>query len=224
MAQAQKRHPINAQAYEPSARSRALLRGIEMAEQDLRAAGGTFELDQVRTILRGVSRQAIEKRVREGSILAVPGPSNRRRYPAIQFMPDGSVAKGLRAVREALPSHNPWLVLNFLVNPDPRLNRRRPIDLLRAGEVAGGRVGAAGRRTGSVSAPWPPPDLARRTALIETLEAGSELHRFYTATQAPIFFDRSRHGRLNAPDRAYGVLYVAALGGRSLRRDLPAHA
>jgi hypothetical protein len=128
MAQAQKRHPINAQAYEPSARSRALLRGIEMAEQDLRAAGGTFELDQVRTILRGVSRQAIEKRVREGSILAVPGPSNRRRYPAIQFMPDGSVAKGLRAVREALPSHNPWLVLNFLVNPDPRLNRRRPID------------------------------------------------------------------------------------------------
>jgi hypothetical protein len=144
MAQGQDLATLKRQAYEPDARSRALLHGIAIAERDLRAAGGAFDLDEVRTLLHGVSRQAIEKRVRDGSILAVPGPGNRRRYPAAQFMPDGSVAKGLRAVRDALPSRNPWLALNFLVNPDPRLQERRPIDLLKAGEVTA-VVESAGR-------------------------------------------------------------------------------
>lgn len=35
------------------------------------------------------------------------------------------------------------------------------------------------------------------------------LHRFYTARHEPVFFDRGRDGRLNAPDGTYGVLYTA---------------
>lgn len=41
------------------------------------------------------------------------------------------------------------------------------------------------------------------------LPAGTVVHRFYTAEYEPIFFDPSLLGRLNAPDRSYGVLYVA---------------
>ncbi len=127
---------IDKSAFEPDARSRAVLAGVRIAQEDLREAGGAFDLDQVRTLMRGVSRQAVDKRVQEGSLIAVPGPSNRRSYPTVQFERDGTVVPGLKAVRDALRTTNPWTILNFLINPDMRLNARRPIDLLKEGDVA----------------------------------------------------------------------------------------
>ena len=126
---------IEKQAFEPDARSRALLLGVTIAQDDLRAAGGAYDLQAVRKLLRGVSRQRIDKQVREGSLLAVPGPSNRRYYPTVQFQSDGTLVKGLKAVRDALPTRNPWAILNFLVQPDARLQGRKPIELLKAGEI-----------------------------------------------------------------------------------------
>jgi hypothetical protein len=35
------------------------------------------------------------------------------------------------------------------------------------------------------------------------------LHRFHAVDKKPIHFDRSKAGRLNAPDGSYGVLYTA---------------
>jgi hypothetical protein len=60
-----------------------------------------------------------------------------------------------------------------------------------------------------VTAPLPPLDLASRDPVLITLEPGEILHRFFTAAYDPIHFDRSRDGRLNAPDALYGVLYTA---------------
>ncbi|UIK08768.1 hypothetical protein [Neorhizobium galegae] len=105
---------LDRSAFEPDARSRAMLEGIRIAQEDLRDAGGAYDLDQVRTLMRGVSRQAIDKRVQEGSLLAVPG---------------------LKAVREALQTSNPWSMLNFLSHADVRLNNRKPIDLLKSGKL-----------------------------------------------------------------------------------------
>ena len=141
---------IAASAFAPDARARAMLRGVEIAQEDLRHAGGAFELGEVRSLLRGISRQRIDRRVREGSLLAVPGPSNRRRYPTAQFNPDGTVVEGLKQVCEALPTKNPWSVLNFLVGPEARLGGRKPIDLLRAGDVES--VVEAARRWGGQGA------------------------------------------------------------------------
>ena len=126
---------INQAAFEPDARSLAILEGVRIAQEDLREAGGAYDLDQVRTLMRGVSRQAIDKRVKEGSLLAVPGPSNRRSYPTLQFNPDGTVVDGLKAVSEALPTSNPWTILNFLAQPDDRLRGRKPIDVLKEGKI-----------------------------------------------------------------------------------------
>lgn len=126
---------VDKSAFEPDARSRAMLEGIRIAQEDLRDAGGAYDLDQVRTLMRGVSRQAVDKRVQEGSLLAVPGPSNRRSYPTIQFNRDGTVVPGLKAVRDALQTRNPWMVLNFLYRPDDRLDNRKPVDLLRSGKL-----------------------------------------------------------------------------------------
>ncbi|GLS24002.1 hypothetical protein GCM10007874_70230 [Labrys miyagiensis] len=144
------RSAIRRDAFRPSTRARALLQGIRIAEEDLRAAGGAYSLDEVAALLHGISRQAVDKRVQEGSLLAVPGPSNRRMYPTIQFQHDGSLVEGLRAVRRALPTDNPWTILNFLVHPDDRLGSRKPIDLLKAGEVE--LVVEAARRLGEQGA------------------------------------------------------------------------
>ena len=65
----------------------------------------------------------------------MPGPSNRRSYPTVQFNRDGSVIEGLKALRQALPTRNPWAVLNFLVNPQDGLSGAKPIERLRAGAV-----------------------------------------------------------------------------------------
>lgn len=126
---------VDKSAFQPDARSRAMLEGVRIAQEDLREAGGAYDLDQVRTLMRGVSRQAIDKRVQDGSLLAVPGPSNRRSYPTLQFNRDGTVVPGLKAVREALQTSNSWTVLNFLAHPDARLGERRPIELLRSGQL-----------------------------------------------------------------------------------------
>jgi hypothetical protein len=120
--------------YEPNSRARALLRGMKIAEADLKEAGGAFRAEEAQRLLNGISRQALEKRVRDGGLLAVPGPGNRRRYPTIQFTQDG-VVPGLKKVREALPTRNPWAILNFLVRSDERLGGRKPIDVLRDGDV-----------------------------------------------------------------------------------------
>ena len=140
---------INRAAYAPDARSLAILEGVRMAQEDLREAGGAYDLDQVRTLMHGVSRQAVDKRVQEGSLLAVPGPSNRRSYPTLQFNSDGTVVDGLKAVSEALPTRNPWTILNFLAQPDDRLSGRKPIDVLKEGKInlvveAAQRIGQQG--------------------------------------------------------------------------------
>jgi hypothetical protein len=132
---AERKSAIDASAFEPSSRAKALLKGVQIAQNDLKESGGAYDLDQVRLLMSGISRQMVDRKVREGSLLAVRGPSNRRAYPTVQFTSDGNVVPGLKAVQDALPTGNPWAVLNFLVRPDPRLSGRKPIDLLKAGEI-----------------------------------------------------------------------------------------
>jgi hypothetical protein len=141
---------INQKAFEPDARAQALLESVRIAQEGLRKAGGAYDLEQVRTLMQGVSRQAVDKRVQEGSLLAVPGPSNRRSYPTLQFNPDGTIVEGLKAVCAALPTNNPWTILNFLAHPDDRLQGRKPIDVLKAGSVE--LVVEAARRLGQQGA------------------------------------------------------------------------
>ncbi|GAA4492432.1 hypothetical protein [Gluconacetobacter tumulicola] len=120
-------------AYAVGPRGRALLRGQQIKDDDLRRAGGAYTLDQVRELLR-ITRQAIEKRVREQSLLAVPGPSGERRYPVTQFTADG-VLPGLKAVLTALPGESAWFRLNFLVTPLAQLDGRTPVEALTTGPV-----------------------------------------------------------------------------------------
>ena len=117
-------------------RARAVLRGREIAVQDLKDSGGTYKLAEVQVLLNDVSRQRVDQMVKAGKLLVLPGSSNSRRYPAVQFNADGTLVDGLKDVQDALPTRNPWAVLNFLIHADDRLQGVRPIDLLRQGKVA----------------------------------------------------------------------------------------
>lgn len=124
------------QAFEAGPKARAVLRGREIAIEDLERSGGTYTLPQVCELLNGISRQRVDQLVKNGKLLALPGPSNSRRYPVVQFEDDGTLIGGLKEVQAALPTKNPWGILNFLLHGDDRLQERKPIDVLRAGEVA----------------------------------------------------------------------------------------
>lgn len=137
---------IRSQAYKPNVKARALLRGKEIVAKDLATSGGAYSLEQVQSLLHDITRQAVNKRVREGTLLAVPGPSNRLSYPVVQFTEEGIPVEGLREVREALGTENSWMILNFLVSPDPKLGNRAPIDLMKAGKLQ--RVLEVARRFG----------------------------------------------------------------------------
>ncbi len=127
--------PPHGAAYEPDARAKAILRGKQQAQADLKANGGAYTLDQVRTLLNGISRQAVNKKVQDGHLLTVPGPGDDHRYPTVQFASDGQLVPGLKAVQHALLTKSPWAIFNFMIQPDALLNGRKPIDVLKEGNV-----------------------------------------------------------------------------------------
>ncbi|MFC3695589.1 hypothetical protein [Chenggangzhangella methanolivorans] len=140
----------SASPFEPGARARAILRGLDHALNDLAESGGAFSLAEVQKVLGGLSRQSVDKKVKEGGLLAVPGPGNRRRYPTVQFDANGEVVGGLKEVQAALPTRNAWAILNFLINPQDGLGGETPISALQAGKVDS--VVAAARRVGQQGA------------------------------------------------------------------------
>lgn len=123
---------IDADAYEPNHKAQAILRGVQMAQTLLEETGGTFTLEQVQGIL-GISRQAVLKKVKDGGLLAVPGPNARRRYPVVQFTANGVVA-GLKEVMTKLLIKNPFAVLSFLVEPNDLLEGAKPLEMMKAGK------------------------------------------------------------------------------------------
>ncbi|MEQ1931054.1 MAG: hypothetical protein ABL957_11085 [Parvularculaceae bacterium] len=125
---------FEADAFQPDAKAQALLAGVEQAKADLTNAGGAYTLEQVCALLGDISRQAVHNRVREGALFSVKAPGGRVAFPTLQFTSEGPV-EGLSALVKAFPSKNRWMLLNFLVHSDDRLGNRRPIDVLKTGEV-----------------------------------------------------------------------------------------
>ena len=110
----------------------------------LRAIAGTvwtdevgpfYDTDGVTTLLGGVSKQAVNDRVRRHRLLALRTGSGRLVYPAAQF--DGHrVVDGLGAVLDVLVPDDAeaWMVASWLSTSDPALDDRSPLDALRSGE------------------------------------------------------------------------------------------
>ncbi len=86
--------------------------------------GGALSVQQVAQLL-GISRQAVDKRRRERTLLAVLRGSDFH-YPVAQFT-DGEVVPGLREVLAAIGPEGPWGTLDFLTAADDELEGASPL-------------------------------------------------------------------------------------------------
>jgi len=118
------------QADDPLAAAR--LRGLQRRQSILEAEGALLSAQQVAERL-GLSRQAVDNRRRAGRLLALHTGRRGLGYPAWQFDERGVLA-GLEESLSALRVDDPWMRAWFFLAPDPRLDGRRPLDVLRARE------------------------------------------------------------------------------------------
>ncbi|WP_031260997.1 helix-turn-helix domain-containing protein [Mesorhizobium sp. LNHC252B00] len=108
----------------------ALVRNVEHRKLLIERAGGTLSAEDAGRLL-GISRQAVDKRRRAGSMLAVREGSDWR-YPACQF-DNTDVVTGIPDVVRAYASSGSWVALDFLLAPDSALGGRSPLEVLKAG-------------------------------------------------------------------------------------------
>jgi DNA-directed RNA polymerase specialized sigma24 family protein len=110
----------------------AIARGAEQKVEILRQGGGALPVSDVAKLL-GISRQAVDKRRREGKLLAVPRGADYV-YPACLFA-DGEIVPGLTEILAQFGPQRSWTVLAFLVTPDDRLGALSPLEALQKKEA-----------------------------------------------------------------------------------------
>jgi hypothetical protein len=111
----------------------AFIRGIEGQRKLLEEHGGTLSAGQIGQML-GITRQAVDKRRRSRTLLALNMGRHGYRYPVWQLTRSGPLP-GLEDVLQALEPHDGWMQIAFFVSKNPRLGDETPVDMLRAGKV-----------------------------------------------------------------------------------------
>lgn len=111
----------------------AIRRGRPRWLEIVRSEGGVVTAQQMATLL-GISRQAVDKRRRLGTLLAFQDTGRAYLYPAWQVR-DGSPLPGLERVLAILREgeHDPTSQFIFFLSPDVVPDDARPLDLLREG-------------------------------------------------------------------------------------------
>ncbi|MCW1409775.1 helix-turn-helix domain-containing protein [Rhizobium sp. 1AS11] len=109
----------------------ALARNVEHRQNLIERAGGTMSAEDAGRIL-GISRQAVDKRRRAGTLLAVREGSDWR-YPLCQ-LDQGEVIAGISDVVRGFAAAGPWIALDFLLASDTALGGRTALQALRDGD------------------------------------------------------------------------------------------
>jgi hypothetical protein len=123
-------------------RRAALLAASELLWQ--RDVGPLVTTTRLQDLLR-CSRQAINERVRNGRILALPTGKGEHLYPLWQFGPTSQPLPGIAEIVETFADAvaTPWTIASWLVAEEPELDGKTPIGVLRSGDT--GTVLAAAR-------------------------------------------------------------------------------
>jgi len=111
----------------------AVRRGRPKWLEVMASEGGVVSAQQMGTLL-GISRQAVDKRRRTGTLLGFQDRGTAYLYPVWQVR-DGAVLPGLERVLAALKEgeHGAKSQFIFFLSPDVVPDDARPLDLLRSG-------------------------------------------------------------------------------------------
>ena len=119
----------------------AIARSVEAKQELLREAGGGWGSTRVATHL-GLTRQAVDKRRKAGTLLALQSGRGDYLYPVCQFTEHG-VLPGIDRFLAACPPSGGWTRLDLLLTPAEEIGNRSPLEALHGGEVeAAARVAA----------------------------------------------------------------------------------
>lgn len=113
----------------------AKLRGLRIKLELLEANGGCISAVLVAEIL-GISRQAVDKRRRNGQLIAIAKGKGKYLYPRWQFdEAKNATITGLESVLGNLKDFDPWMQLSFMLNPHKGLDNKTPLEMLLTGNV-----------------------------------------------------------------------------------------
>jgi hypothetical protein len=112
----------------------ALARSVEHRQRLLGLAGGAASAGEAGQAL-GISRQAVDKRRKAGTLLAIREAGDWR-YPLCQFT-NGDVVPGIADVVRGFATEGPWSALDFLLAADATLGGQSPLQALLAGDRQG---------------------------------------------------------------------------------------
>jgi hypothetical protein len=130
---------VASKVHDPLREARA--RAAKKMADLLSAEGGPIGVEDVVNILR-ISRAAVDKRRKAGTLIGIDDGGRAVLYPGWQFTGTG-LLPGLDDVLRAMTVSDPWMRLQFFMGHDADLDAR-PLDLLRAGKIREA-IGAAGR-------------------------------------------------------------------------------
>ena len=107
------------------------LKGFHAKNELLKKEGGVITSSQVAELL-GISRQAVDKRRRQGKLLAVSPGKRGYLYPVWQFSETGML-QGFEEVMNILEHYDPWMRMIFMLNANHSLDNSSPLEQLRQG-------------------------------------------------------------------------------------------
>jgi hypothetical protein len=107
------------------------------------AEGGPWGVERVAEHL-SLTRVAVDKRRKSGTLIGVTDGGRAAKYPSWQFTSTGTLP-GLAESLKRIGVSDPWMRMQFFLSPDPDL-RATPLDALRKGRTS--EVAAAASRYG----------------------------------------------------------------------------
>jgi hypothetical protein len=107
----------------------ARLRGLAVKERLLAAEGGALSAKDIAKAL-GITRQAVDARRKRGALIGLTMGKRGYLYPSWQVG-----LEGLELVLNELQGYDPWAQLAFIMTPNVWLEGKRPLDVLRNGDI-----------------------------------------------------------------------------------------
>lgn len=116
------------QPFDPEAK------GMQLVEKAKTAEGGAWSGSELQRRFL-LSSSNLHRRRKEHRIISWRDAHHSFFYPKWQFTETGALRRGIREVLDIFKSSDEWRIMRYFLAPRYQLEGKRPLDLLRAGEV-----------------------------------------------------------------------------------------
>jgi hypothetical protein len=109
-------------------------KGLELVEKAKDAEGGAWSGSELQQRFK-LSPANLHRRRKEHRIIYWRDARHAFFYPKWQFTGTGAVQPGIEEILGVFKSSDEWRIMNYFLTPRYQLEGKRPLDLVRAGDV-----------------------------------------------------------------------------------------